>query len=122
MQVHDDFPRDPFPASLAGTQAKFAARLIDGRFVVGLTEEERAERYAMCVALVEQLIAYCRRHALEQPTRSPNELLGWVERGVRNKQAAWQLGGPEVDWIVAQMRRSYKLALDHIDDRDSQKE
>lgn len=119
MQVPDDFPRNPFPASLAGTQAKFAARMINGRCVVGLTDDERAERYAMCLDLVEQLVAYCRRKSLEQPTRSPNELLGWVERGVRNKQAVWQLGGTEVDWIVAQMRRSYKLTLNDIDERES---
>ncbi|CAG2156684.1 hypothetical protein LMG31506_05784 [Cupriavidus yeoncheonensis] len=114
-KVPDDFPRDPFPASLAGTQAKVAARRINGRCVVGLTDDERAERYAMCLDLVEQLVAYCRRKALEQPTRSPNELLDWVERGVRNKQAVWQLGGPEVDWIVAQMRWSYELTADAID-------
>ncbi|RDK11888.1 hypothetical protein [Cupriavidus lacunae] len=119
MQVPDDFPRNPFPASLAGTQAKFAARRINGRFVVGLTDDERAERYAICLDLVEQLVAYCRRKALDQPTRSPTELLDWVERGVRNKQAVWQLGGPEVDWIVAQMRRSYELASDDIDDSET---
>ncbi|WP_434033020.1 hypothetical protein [Cupriavidus sp. a3] len=42
-------------------------------------------------------------------------MLGWVERGVRNKQAVWQLGGPEVDWLVAQMRKSCELMPNEID-------
>ncbi|CAE6895246.1 hypothetical protein R69927_05054 [Paraburkholderia domus] len=44
MRVPDDFPRDAAPAALAGAQPKLAARMINGRFVVGLTEEERMER------------------------------------------------------------------------------
>ncbi|UIF86107.1 hypothetical protein KAF44_19145 [Cupriavidus necator] len=115
-KVPDDFPRMAFPASLAGAQAKLAARMIDGKCIVGLTEAERAERYAMCLDLFRQLAVYCRRKAIELPARSPNELLDWVERGVRNKQAAWQLGGPEVDWIVEQMRQSYKTTLDGFED------
>ncbi len=120
-KVPDDFPRVAFPASVAGAQAKFGGRMIHGRFVVGLTEAERAERYAMCLDLVTQLAGYFRRKAVEPPARSQDELLNWVERGVRNKQAAWQLGGPEVDWIVEQMRQAYKTTLDRFEDLENLK-
>ncbi|OYU44721.1 MAG: hypothetical protein CFE44_11435, partial [Burkholderiales bacterium PBB4] len=53
IPVPEDFPRDPFPAALAGSQMKLAARLIDGRYVVGLTDEERYGRFLMCSDLVE---------------------------------------------------------------------
>ncbi|WP_011295705.1 hypothetical protein [Cupriavidus necator] len=92
-----------------------------GEFIVGLTEAERAERYAMCLDLVRQLAVYCRRKAVKLPARSPNDLLDWVERGVRNKQGAWQLGRPEVDWIVEQMRQAYKTTLDGFEDLENLK-
>jgi len=105
--VPDDFPRDPFPASLAGAQPKLAGRLIDGKFVVGLTEEERAGRYKACQDLVDQLVAYCHRKAIECPARSSDDLLDWVARGARNKQVAWRLGGPEIEWVIEQVRNTY---------------
>ncbi len=39
----DDFPRDAMPASLSGAQPKLAARLTDGKFIVGQTDDERHE-------------------------------------------------------------------------------
>jgi hypothetical protein len=39
QHVPDDFTRDVSPASLAGEQTKLAGRLIDGKFVVGQTDE-----------------------------------------------------------------------------------
>jgi hypothetical protein len=53
-----DFPRNPFPASLSGCQPKVAARFIDGRYVVGLTDAELEGRYICCADLVEQLSIY----------------------------------------------------------------
>ncbi len=75
----------------------------------------------MCLDLVRQLAVYCRRKAVKLPARSPNDLLDWVERGVRNKQGAWQLGRPEVDWIVEQMRQAYKTTLDGFEDLENLK-
>lgn len=115
-KVPDDFPRSAFPGSVAGAQAKLAGRMIDGKCMVGLTEAEWAERYAMCLDLVRQLAVYCRRKAVGLPARSPNELLDWVERGGRNQQGAWHLGGPEVNWIVERMRQAYKTTLDGFED------
>lgn len=44
VMVPDDYPDDPYPSGLGGAQPKFSARLIDGRYVVGVTDAERAER------------------------------------------------------------------------------
>src|SRR5260370_16031442 len=54
-QVPADFPWDPTPALLSGTQPKLAGRLIDGRFVVGLTAEDRCIRWDMLAGLRQQL-------------------------------------------------------------------
>lgn len=43
IEISDDFRRDPFPATLAGSQPKFAGRMIDGKFVMGLAQQDRAE-------------------------------------------------------------------------------
>jgi len=57
--------------------------------------------------LVDQLVRYCERTASEPPAKTRDELLDWVARGVRNKQAAWQLGGAEIDWVIGRMRKAF---------------
>ncbi len=42
--VPEVFPRGDTAATIPGAQPKFIARKIDGRYVVGLTKEERHER------------------------------------------------------------------------------
>lgn len=70
IKVPDDFPRDVAPAGLAGAQPKLAARMINGRFVVGLTEEERLERWQICEDLAQQLIVPARKDA-----NSPSQVI-----------------------------------------------
>ena len=43
-KIPDSFPLDPWPAALSGAQPKLAVRLIDGKYVTGLTDAERIER------------------------------------------------------------------------------
>jgi len=73
--VPDDFPRDPYHAALAGTQNKLSARFIDGEYLVGLTPEERTERYLACLYLVEPLTAYVHRERAEKPDVPLSEVL-----------------------------------------------
>ncbi|MFL9910342.1 hypothetical protein [Paraburkholderia sp. RL17-337-BIB-A] len=61
--VPDDFPREPYGTSLAGSQPKLAVRSADGQYRVGLTDEELLERYGACEDLAEQLASYCTRKA-----------------------------------------------------------
>ena len=54
-KIPDSFPLDPWPAALSGAQPKLAVRLIDGKYVTGLTDAERIERYEICEALAQRL-------------------------------------------------------------------
>jgi len=98
--VPPDFPRGE-PASVSGFQAKLAGRLIDGRFVEGLTEEELYARFDACADLVDQLTAYCHRKRAELPGSSLSTLLSRVRRGVMAK--GWDLSTAELDWIMARV-------------------
>jgi hypothetical protein len=103
--VPEDFPRDPFPASLSGTQMKFAARKIDGRYVVGLTDDERQGRFLMCSDLVDQLTAYAERKHRERKDLSMPALLDEIDRSMRRK--GWELGASEFDWISGRLRAKF---------------
>lgn len=71
--ISDDFPHGGLTTAIAGVQPKLAARLIDGHYVVGETEEERLERYLICEDLAMQL-ADCRRGGLKDD---------WLRRSCR---------------------------------------
>lgn len=103
--VPDDFPRDPFPAALSGAQPKFAARLIEGRYVVGLTPEERAERYLGCLDLVDQLTAYVHKKLAQKPDLTLTAVLDNLAS--RIPQQGWDLGGPELVWIEKHLRARF---------------
>jgi len=64
MNIPDDFPRSPSIASLPGTQPKVSVRLdaTSGKYVGSSNEDTIGERYAVCIDLVEQLVAKCRRN------------------------------------------------------------
>lgn len=106
--VPDDFPNDPFPAALSGTQPKFAARLIEGRYVVGLTPEERAERYVGCLDLVDQLTAYVNRKALEKPELTQSVVLDSLVS--RMPHQGWNLGKAELAWMEKHLRARFSIA------------
>ncbi|CAN7494877.1 hypothetical protein [Polaromonas sp. LjRoot131] len=103
--VPEDFPHDPFPTTLTGTQPKVAAREVDGRYVVGLTEEERRGRYLMCIDLVEQLTDYTERKRIERHDLTLTKLLDEVDVGIRRK--GWELGKVEFDWIMSRLRSHF---------------
>lgn len=97
--VPADFPQDPWPAAVAGAKPKSPARLIDGKFVLGLTDEKRLVNYELCSDLVMQLLAYCKRKKAEQPHEAGCEVLGRVETNVRNK--GWNVWSIEISWVMA---------------------
>jgi len=103
--IPEDFPRDPFPAALSGSQLKFAARLIDGRYVVGLTDEERRERYEVCLDLVEQMKTYTDKKQLQLPELSMEQLLDKIDKSIRLKD--WGLSSVEFDWIMKELRARF---------------
>ena len=99
--VPEDFPRDVTPSSLAGAHPKLAGRLIDGKFVVGLTEEERFERWDICEDLAQQLVGVARKDASKYPENSREVTLERVRRGIEGKH--WT-SAVETDWLIARLR------------------
>jgi hypothetical protein len=99
--VPEDCPRDVTPSSLAGAHPKLAGRLIDGKFVVGLTEEERFERWDICEDLAQQLVGVARREASKYPENTRDVTLERVRRGIEGKQWTSLV---ETDWLMVRLR------------------
>lgn len=99
--IPDDFPRDTAPASLSGAQPKFAARMIDGKFFVGPTAEERAERWRICEDLARQLVAVAHKDMAKFPEHSREVTLERVRRAVEGK--GWA-SVAEAEWLASRLR------------------
>lgn len=95
-----DFPRDPHPGALTGAMPKLPARKIGDAYIVGLTDEELAQRYDVCHDLVTQLVAYCQRKLGENPDWSQQQAYERTKKGLVSKQHSWNLSAREVDWIL----------------------
>ncbi|MGT2469313.1 DUF2442 domain-containing protein [Paraburkholderia terrae] len=96
-----DFPRDPTPALLSGTQPKLAGRMIDGRFIVGLTAEERFMRWDMCEDLAQQLVPKTLKDAAKYPQNSNDVTLRRMRRAIERKR--WT-SVVEADWLMERLR------------------
>ncbi|MDN7407976.1 hypothetical protein QZM42_05380 [Burkholderia vietnamiensis] len=99
--VPDDFPRDVTPASLSGAQMKLAGRLIDGRFVVGQTPEERAERWDLCEDLAQQLVPKAQADAAKYPNNAHAVTLQRIRNAMARK--GW-VTVVEMDWLIERLR------------------
>lgn len=100
-QVPTNFPWDPTPALLSGTHPKLAGRMIDGRFVVGLTSEERWVRWDMCEDLAQQLVPKTLKDAAKYPDHSRDETLQRMRRAIEGKGWTERL---ETDWLLGRLR------------------
>lgn len=99
--VPADFPR-PCSGAVPGAALKFLAEKHDGRYVVGVTEEELRQRYSGCLELLSDLLAYCARKRNEQPDLSNPDLYARVERGL---MASTELGTTPAEnrWVLRQL-------------------
>jgi hypothetical protein len=100
-QVPADFPWDPTPALLSGSQPKLAGRWIDGRLIVGLTAEERWVRWDMCEDLAQQLVPKTLKDAAEYPEHSHGVTLRRIRRAIANKRWTERV---ETDWLMQRLR------------------
>jgi hypothetical protein len=96
-----DFPWNPTPALLSGTQPKLAGRMIDGRFVVGLTAEERVIRWDMCEDLAQQLMPKTLADAAKFPQHSREVTLKRMRRAIEGKNWTERV---ETDWLMERLR------------------
>ena len=105
-QVPDDFPRDTNLSSVSGVQPKLPVRLVEGRYIVGLTEGEFLLRYEYCDDLVQQLVAYCQRKADEHPEWSHEITLERMAKGValKGESGEWDITENEQQWMVSQIK------------------
>ncbi|MFM0007199.1 DUF2442 domain-containing protein [Paraburkholderia dipogonis] len=96
-----DFPWDPTPALLSGTQPKLTGRWIDGRFVVGLTAEERFIGWDLCEDLAQQLVPKTLKDAANYPDNSRDVTLRRMRRAIANKEWTERV---ETDWLMQRLR------------------
>lgn len=107
--VPEDFPREPSPGMVPGTQPKLLVREMDGRYYTGLTEEELWTRYDACEDLANQLAEYASRK-MSASGLSLDDALGRVEKGLKAKVGAgrWDFSHGEMAWL---MKRTHELLL-----------
>jgi hypothetical protein len=99
--VPGDFPWNPTPASLAGAQPKLVGRMIGGTFVVGLTAQERFDRWRMCEDLAQQLVPKLLKDAAKFPEHSHDVTLRRMRCAIERKR--WTEGA-ETDWLIERLR------------------
>ncbi|AQV96553.1 hypothetical protein BJN34_22055 [Cupriavidus necator] len=99
-EVPEDFPRIKIPAVVTGAQPKICAREVDGRYVVGQTEEERFERWDFCEDLAQQLLPVARRDETEHPGQAREKTLRRVRISVSQK--GW-CSEEELDWLIRRL-------------------
>lgn len=95
--IPEDFPR-PGPAAVSGAQPKIPGRMVDGRFVEGLTEAELQARYEVCRDLAEQLTAYAKHKRVQLAELPLREFLRRLRAGVVKKR--WDVESEELDWVM----------------------
>ena len=95
--VPDDFPR-AIPGSLSGAQPKLSGRLVDGRFVEGLTDEELRARYEACSDLAGQLMDYAKRKRAQLADLPLREFLRQLRASVVKKR--WDIDADELTWVM----------------------
>lgn len=97
--VPDDFPREPWPGVVPGAQPKLLVHEKDGRYCIGLTDDELWTRHEVCEDLARQLAAYTSRKMSEHGWPL-DDALGKVERSVNGKVSAgqWDFSPAEIAW------------------------
>lgn len=98
-----DFPRQAPLGAVPGLQPKLLARKVDGRYVVGLTDEEIFARYETCEDLVQQLTAYCGRKQQKRPDWTPEGILQKVTSAIRKK--SWDFSELELRWVMTRVEQ-----------------
>lgn len=85
--IPDDFPKEPSPGVVTGAHPKLLVREKDGRYYIGLTDNELQTRYEVCEDLARQLSTYTLRKMLGSGG-SLADAFAKVERSVKGKVSA----------------------------------
>ena len=107
MNVEDvppDFPQE-FLGAVSGAHPKLIVRKNDCGEFVSEAESQRADRWAICADLCEQLVHYVNKHTKEGEPREA--FVAKVARAVDSKRAGWELSLAEAEWVKARLRALY---------------
>ena len=99
--VPEAFPRGSTPAVVSGAQPKVCARLSNGVYVAGQTDDERRERWLLCEDLANQLVSVARKDAQQHPNHTEPETLEFVRKSVARK--AW-VSPDELTWLMRRLQ------------------
>ena len=101
-----DFPREKPLASVPGVQPKVVARLVNGQYIIGLTDEEWLERYEGCEDLARQFVSYCTRKVAENPALTRELCLVRASKGfaLKVQRGEWDFSEAEQDWVMKRAR------------------
>lgn len=107
QEIPSDFPRETLVGSVPGAQPKLLVRLVNGRYVNGLTDEEWLERYECCEDLAQQCATYCTRKVAENLALTQELCLANVRKGFALKvdSGEWDFSEAEQDWVMKRARQ-----------------
>lgn len=105
--VPPDFPRGGHTPALPGYAPKYVARKIDGKYVVGLTEDEIRARHFDCCTLALGMTGYCESKLQSNPEWSPQFLLD--RTGLRIASEDWGYTDDEISWVLSRIAAALKL-------------
>lgn len=105
--IPEDFPNE-LSGAVAGAQPKLLVSKDDGRLVDD-AETVRAERYAICVDLREQLVEYVNKKLRESSQRA-DALVPKVIASVQRKRFGWGLSPAEATWVCGQLAKHFEVA------------
>jgi len=100
--VPEGFPRGFAASTIPGTQAKFLARKVGERYIVGPTPEELYDRWDRCEDLAQQLAARTLRKQAAGLISDLDTFYKETEYRVRGQ--GWNLSEDEVQWLLKRAR------------------
>jgi hypothetical protein len=100
-RLPDDFPRGGMASTLPGAQPKLNAQKVNGKFVVGYSQEELRLRYTLCQEYVDVLPAHCMQMRQQKIGMTEEVVLERTGRALAHRH--WQLSGAEVDWVIGKV-------------------
>lgn len=103
--IPEDFPKE-LTGAVAGVQPKLLVSKEDGKFVVD-AGNVRAERFAICVDLREQLVEYVNKK-LRESSQPADVLLPKVIASVQSKRFGWGISPAEATWVCGELVKHFE--------------
>jgi hypothetical protein len=99
--VPGDFPQE-FLEAVSGAQPKLLVRKSQRGEYISEAQSLRAERWAICVDICEQLVDYVNKHWTGEGHR--HDYVEKVVRALNAKRMQWGISHAETAWIAVRLR------------------